>query len=166
MLLGTKHTLETRQKIALKRYKTDEQRAIRIRNGYRYLPMRDHPNADCDGYVGEHVYVMSQYLGRPLEKGEHTHHRNKDRLDNRIENLLLHTASTHMAEHRQEYVQSIIGRTCGLCGSDKTTINKKKERKTGKYYEHPDWRHLSIHGDMWLCKHCYNIEKYHKVKKW
>lgn len=166
MLLGTKHTIETKRKIAKAHTKAESDKAITYRNGYRYLYKPKHPNADCDGRVGEHVLIMCDYLGRALKKGEHVHHKNKDRLDNMIENLELHTASTHMQTHRLEYKQSVVDRICGLCKTDKTTMNSKYDRKGIKYI-HPDWRHIpSLYGDMWLCRTCFNREKYYKIKKW
>lgn len=54
---------------------------------------RNHPNAQATGKILEHVYVMSEYLGRPLKKGEEVHHKYGIRSDNRIENLELWTRS-------------------------------------------------------------------------
>src|SRR5215212_5828915 len=67
----------------------------KLHNGYVYIRDRNHPNADCDGWVGEHRLVMEKHLGRCLEKCEHIHHKNEIRSDNRIENLELHTNSSH-----------------------------------------------------------------------
>ena len=52
--------------------------------------------------VLEHRYVMEQHLGRALRSGEIVHHINKDRQDNRLENLSLLTESAHMTLHGAE----------------------------------------------------------------
>lgn len=60
------------------------------KNGYAVLSRKDHPNAfDKKGWIYEHTVVMSEYLGRPLFKGESVHHINGIKNDNRIENLEL-----------------------------------------------------------------------------
>lgn len=58
-------------------------------DGYRIVKRPGHPNARANGSIFEHVIIMSEALGRPLIKGENVHHKNGDRLDNRIENLEL-----------------------------------------------------------------------------
>lgn len=58
--------------------------------GYKTITKRGHPNQmDERGRIREHVFIMAEHLKRPLRKGESVHHKNCDRLDNRIENLEL-----------------------------------------------------------------------------
>ena len=60
------------------------------KDGYKTIHKRGHPNAkNRQGALGEHIFVMSEYLKRPLFKGESVHHKNGIRHDNRIENLEL-----------------------------------------------------------------------------
>lgn len=62
--------------------------------GYKYIYNPNHPNA-IKNYVAEHTFIMSQYLGRKLEKGEIVHHKNGNKKDNRLNNLELRTFKSH-----------------------------------------------------------------------
>lgn len=73
----------------LKKGKTDTLSKNRTSKGYIQIYYPSHPNARKLGYVYEHTFVMSEYLGRPLHKNESCHHINGKRDDNRLENLEL-----------------------------------------------------------------------------
>lgn len=77
-------------------------RTVHKASGYVLVKMPDHPNARKDGYVREHVLVMTQVLGRPLRPGEIVHHKNHDRADNRPENLDLTMRDQHSKDHGAE----------------------------------------------------------------
>lgn len=59
------------------------------KSGYKYFGIKGHPLANKHGRVAEHILIMSNYLNRPLFKGETVHHKNGIRHDNRLENLEL-----------------------------------------------------------------------------
>lgn len=72
---------------------------ITTHNGYKMIPMPDHPQADSKGYIREHRWVAEQKLGRLISEDEVVHHINGDKLDNRPENLEVMLAAEHVSHH-------------------------------------------------------------------
>lgn len=55
---------------------------------YKQLYKPNHHRADITGMVPVHILVAEEALGRSLEKGEIVHHKDFDKLNNDVDNLL------------------------------------------------------------------------------
>jgi len=72
---------------------------FKIIGQYRQVSCPEHPRA-TNGHVYEHVLIAERQLGRYLKKGEHVHHKNGNRADNRLANLQVVSHGEHMRLHR------------------------------------------------------------------
>lgn len=83
--------------------RTQPRKEIILRAGYYEVLDLSHPNAKI-GRILEHRLVIEKKLGRILDTNEHVHHINGNKLDNRIENLVVVSRSEHMSVHAKERI--------------------------------------------------------------
>ena len=115
--------------------------------GYILIRMPEHPNALPNGYVKEHRLIMEKHIGRYLRNDEEIHHINKNRSDNRIENLIIITKAEHTRIHIQEKWDS--GRM------DSVNFNHTKNPSNGRFVS----KSRVIDKTIWL-----NLKPYAKTE--
>lgn len=86
------HTDEAIAKNLLKRWPNGFKEYY-IKNGYKLLTRGVNANK------GEHDIIIENQINRKLNKGEIVHHKNGNRSDNRLENLVLMSRSEHIMLH-------------------------------------------------------------------
>lgn len=74
--------------------------------GYKYIynpEVAKLHNRKClkGNYIQEHILVMSEHIGRPVEKSEIVHHKDGNRLNNDISNLQLFSSNSEHIKYEQ-----------------------------------------------------------------
>lgn len=81
------------------------------KDGYKLLRVgKDHPLACPNGYAREHLVIWASVYGLASLDDKVVHHKNMDRLDNRIENLEALTVAEHNALHNAKRDRDDRGR--------------------------------------------------------
>ena len=70
--------------------------------GYKHILLEKGRSGQKRNYRREHRLIMESFLGRKLLKNEIVHHKNHNKLDNRIKNLVIMTRSEHMKLHMRK----------------------------------------------------------------
>lgn len=104
------------------------------KGNYYYAIVPEHPNKTKNNYVLAHRIIMENYLGKVLNTNEIVHHINKDKKDNRIENLQLMTSHEHSIFHASQKGKIMLELKCPSC---KMMFHREKRNthviKGGKY---------------------------------
>lgn len=101
----TRHESETCSKrcMALYRWKnTPTSKRWRVKEGTTKEGYKMIHVPESGRLVYEHRYVIEKSIGRNLESSEQVHHRNGNKLDNRLENLVIITRADHNTLHKTD----------------------------------------------------------------
>ena len=82
-------------------------------HGYVYVTMPDHPRANQDGYVREHIPMAEKALGKPLPPEAVIHHHTPEQL------VICQDQAYHMLLHQRQRALKACGhvswRKCWIC---------------------------------------------------
>ncbi len=91
---------------------------------YRMIYQPQHPDADKNGHVREHRFIMEQMLGRPLAPGETVHHKNRKRADNQPHNLELWVGDQPSGARVRDLYQDLVREAMAAEGCDREAIDR------------------------------------------
>jgi len=127
------------------------QQRIQEKDGYVIIYKPEHPYCDHEGYVKEHRLVYEEYFKCCLLPNTLIHHKNRNRSDNRIENLEAMTQAKHTSLH---FTKDMSNRRCSKCNSSKTRGYWRNGKMTYGWYKYKN--------NGFLCKKCYELKN--KIK--
>lgn len=104
--------------------------------GYYYIYSPEHPNATKAGYVCEHRVIIEDNLGRILNEQEAVHHINGNKIDNRIDNLIVLSHSKHTRVHKTGVKQSPEHIKNRFATRKKADMSKFIRDKNGRFISH------------------------------
>lgn len=128
----------------------------KCRNYIRIL-QKDHPRADKDGYVMQHVIIYEHYLkilfdeDLYIPKKYHIHHIIPIKKGGT--NALINLTCLHISEHMRLHIKKdMSNRYCFVCNSSTTSIDKNGN---------PHWYRYNYTDDKesFICQNCYHKDR-------
>lgn len=95
-------------------------------DGYWEIHVPEATPNSIKGVMKEHRYVMQCFIGRPLLPSEIIHHKNEDKLDNRLDNLEIVSRSEHNKLHNFLHGGRIEKKSQSLRKTGSTPCRSKK----------------------------------------
>lgn len=120
-----------------------------IERGYHKFLIRGHHRANSKGYVKTSILIAEDMIAERLPEKAVVHHINRNKLDNRRENLMIcKDNAEHMMIHANQDALALYGdesmRACGYCHIPDKIENLKRVRHGGYYHtkcmrEYSNW---------------------------